>query len=145
VTRKAHEFRTREYTHLEKLTTRSLSVLHGCSDDGQDQAFWGYLVALSLPAFPMSQPALFLLASDAQSIYSIKSQPLLLSRRKPWSMVRGFGTWRCRSFCPSILARHPCQAPVPDTSTNSMRSSHEQSVNAKQPSVFHVGLPSLIL
>jgi hypothetical protein len=45
--------------------------------------------------------------------------------------------------CPSTLARHPCQAPVPDTSTNSMRSPHEQSVHASSPA-FYVGLPSLM-
>ena len=85
---------------------------------GQDQAFWGYLVALSLPAFPMSQSALFLLASDAQSIYSIKSQPLLFifgaGVVERWSMGPGMALQIV--LFPALWHVILCQAPVPDTS-----------------------------
>jgi hypothetical protein len=50
--------------------------------------------------------------------------------------ARGFGAWRCRSFVPSTLARHPCQAPVPDTSTQYDAHSARAIGVRKQPSVL---------
>ena len=50
---------------------------------------------------------------------------VLVFCRTMGAWARGSGV-ALQIVCPSTLARHPCQAPVPDTSTNSMRTPHER-------------------
>src|SRR6202046_4383218 len=66
VTPKAHAFRTREHAHWRNLPHGVIRSCMGCSEKWPGSGLSGHLVALSLPAFLMSQLALFLLASDAQ-------------------------------------------------------------------------------
>lgn len=118
---------------MEKLTTESFGLawpgsgLVGISC-GTESACLSY-VAVSAVSI-----------SKRCTVYILnKSQPLLLSRCwccRTMEHGPGVGAWRCRSFCPSTLARHPCQAPVPDNFYQFDAQSARAIGVRKQPSVL---------
>jgi hypothetical protein len=134
-------------THWRKLTTWSLFGLAWAAlmmarirpfrtSCGIESACLSYV---TVSAVSISKRCTVNIYSNKISNLSCYVHAGVFVRSTTGAWARGFGAWRCRSFVPSTLARHPCQAPVPDTSTNSMRTPHANSP------AFYVGLPSLLL